>query len=88
MVTQNIDVEFQKASEDVKTLTSASNEDLLTLYSLYKQATVGDINTSAPSFWDIKGKAKWDAWNSLKGLSDTEAKTRYIEFVSALKNKN
>ncbi|XP_077455304.1 peroxisomal carnitine O-octanoyltransferase-like isoform X3 [Stigmatopora argus] len=59
--------EFEKAAEDVKTLTTRpSDQELLDLYGLYKQATVGEINTERPGLFDMKGKAKWDAWNSRK----------------------
>ena len=39
----------------------------LELYGLYKQGTEGDVSTSRPGMFDLKGKAKWDAWNSNKG---------------------
>ena len=38
--------EFEKAAEDAKKLPEkTSNDDKLILYGLYKQATVGDVNT-------------------------------------------
>ncbi|XP_077431413.1 peroxisomal carnitine O-octanoyltransferase-like isoform X4 [Vanacampus margaritifer] len=59
--------EFEKAAEDVKNLkTRPSDQELLDLYGLYKQANVGDIDTDRPGLFDMKGKAKWDAWNSRK----------------------
>jgi diazepam-binding inhibitor (GABA receptor modulating acyl-CoA-binding protein) len=37
---------FDKAAEDVKNLKQTpSDDELLELYALYKQATVGDVNT-------------------------------------------
>ncbi|XP_060267163.1 acyl-CoA-binding protein isoform X1 [Ovis aries] len=65
--------EFDKAAEEVKQLkTKPADEEMLFIYSHYKQATVGDINTERPGMLDFKGKAKWDAWNELKGnCSDT-----------------
>lgn len=36
---------------------------------------------------DLKGKAKWDAWNSKKGVSQDEAKEKYIALVESLKEK-
>ncbi|VDQ08195.1 unnamed protein product [Trichobilharzia regenti] len=44
-----------------------SDNELLDLYSFFKQATVGDNNTNQPGLLDMKGKAKWNAWNSRKG---------------------
>nr|KAG5700616.1 hypothetical protein BaRGS_015446 [Batillaria attramentaria] len=60
---------FNKAAEEVKNLkTKPSDQEMLDVYSLFKQATVGDVNTSRPGLLDLKGKAKWDAWESRKGV--------------------
>lgn len=38
--------EFQKAAEEVKQLKAKPTDaEMLEIYSLYKQATVGDVNT-------------------------------------------
>jgi hypothetical protein len=37
------------------------------MYALFKQASVGDVNTERPGMLDFKGKAKWDAWSGKKG---------------------
>ncbi|XP_004529702.1 acyl-CoA-binding protein [Ceratitis capitata] len=77
--------EFDKAAENVKNLNSTpSDNDLLELYSLYKQATVGDCNTEKPGFLDFKGKAKWEAWNNRKGTTQEAAKNSYVEKVKSL----
>ncbi|KAL1929784.1 hypothetical protein VTP01DRAFT_1922 [Rhizomucor pusillus] len=79
--------EFQKAADEVQQLASKpSNDELLKLYGLFKQATVGDNNTSKPTF-DLKGRAKWDAWTANKGMSQEEAEKQYIAFVEELKSK-
>ncbi|KAG8509579.1 Acyl-CoA-binding protein [Galemys pyrenaicus] len=63
-----VGAEFDKAAEEVKNLkTKPTDEEMLFIYSHYKQATVGDVNTERPGMMDFKGKAKWDAWNGLKG---------------------
>ena len=80
--------DFEKAAEDVKKLTQRpSNEELLELYGLYKQATVGDCNTDRPGMFDPKGRAKWDKWNEAKGTSQDDAKTKYVEIATAVINK-
>ena len=61
-----------------------SDQELLDLYGLYKQASVGDVNTERPGFLDMKGKYKWDAWNALKGMSVKEAENNYISKVNQL----
>ncbi|XP_007057109.1 acyl-CoA-binding protein isoform X1 [Chelonia mydas] len=80
--------EFDKAAEEVKQLKSQpTDEEMLYIYSHFKQATVGDINTERPGFLDFKGKAKWDAWNALKGIPKEEAVKAYIAKVEELKGK-
>ena len=53
----------------------------LEIYGLFKQATVGDVNTSRPGMLDFKGKAKWDAWEAKKGMSSDDAKAAYVDLV-------
>uniref|UniRef100_K7F621 Acyl-CoA-binding protein n=1 Tax=Pelodiscus sinensis TaxID=13735 RepID=K7F621_PELSI len=80
--------EFDKAAEEVKQLKSKpTDEEMLFIYGHFKQATVGDVNTERPGFMDFKGKAKWDAWNELKGMSKEEAMKAYIAKVEELKSK-
>ncbi|KAF9895670.1 Acyl-CoA-binding domain-containing protein 1, partial [Lobosporangium transversale] len=77
--------EFEAAAARVKTLTtSPDNDTLLKLYGLYKQATEGDNTTTRPGMFDIKGKAKWDAWDQKKGVSKEAAEKEYIELVNTL----
>ncbi|CAL1270573.1 unnamed protein product [Larinioides sclopetarius] len=81
----SLNEKFDKAAEDVKNLKSKpTDEELLELYALFKQATVGDCNTARPGMFDLKGKAKWDAWNGKKGMDQTEAKEAYVTKVSHL----
>ncbi len=76
---------FDEASVKSKSLPEQSNENLLKLYSLFKQATEGDINIEKPSnMFDFKGIAKFNAWDELKGLSKEEAMQKYIDLVKQL----
>ncbi|KAM9302466.1 acyl-CoA-binding protein [Gastrophryne carolinensis] len=80
--------EFDKAAEEVKKLSKPpTDQEMLLIYALYKQATVGNINTARPGMLDLKGKAKWDAWKEKEGLSQEEARTQYIALVEELKGK-
>ncbi|WP_375491179.1 acyl-CoA-binding protein [uncultured Jatrophihabitans sp.] len=81
-----MDARFEQAQADVKTLTSRpSNDDLLTLYALFKQGTAGDASGSKkPGRFDLVGKAKYDAWAKLAGTSAADAKTRYVDKVDGL----
>jgi len=76
---------FNKAAEQMKNLKSKpSDSELLELYALYKQATVGDCNIDKPGVLDMKGKAKWEAWNGKKGTSQNSAKEAYIQVAEKL----
>lgn len=78
---------FQQAVANSKLLSSKpDNETLLKLYSLYKQATEGDNNESAPAnAFDFIAKFKHEAWSKLKGLSQTDAMQQYVDLVNNLK---
>jgi diazepam-binding inhibitor (GABA receptor modulating acyl-CoA-binding protein) len=79
---------FEQAADKVKKLKSSPNNDeLLELYALYKQGTVGDNNTSKPGMLDMKGKAKWNAWDGKKGTPQDKAKELYIAKVDELVGK-
>ncbi len=58
---------------------SPSNEQKLEFYALYKQATEGDVTGKRPGMMDFVGRAKFDAWEKLKGMSREEAMQRYID---------
>jgi diazepam-binding inhibitor (GABA receptor modulating acyl-CoA-binding protein) len=74
---------FENAVADAaKLVSSLTNEEKLKLYALYKQATVGDVNTPAPGYFDFTGTAKWKAWGELKGKAQECAKSEYAELVS------
>lgn len=78
-------MDFTTAAEKVKTLTQRpSDEELLSLYGLYKQVTEGDCHTKQPWAIDIKNRAKWDAWNGYQGMSKEDAEKAYIELVEKL----
>lgn len=81
----SINDDFEAAQKRLQTLTkNPGNEAKLKLYGLFKQSTVGSVNTKRPGFADFVGRAKWDAWNSLGGLSQDEAKKKYVEYVNSL----
>jgi len=56
----------------------------LDVYALFKQGSVGDVNIERPGMFDLRGKAKWDAWNAKKGLSQDDAKNAYVALVEGL----
>lgn len=76
--------QFKEAVAKSKTLPSQSNDNLLALYALYKQATEGDLSGSKPGMFDFKGVAKYNAWESKKGMTKEVAMQEYIELVNRL----
>lgn len=81
----DLETKFDQAQEDIKTLTQRpSNDDLLSLYAHYKQATEGDVQGKRPGFTDMVGRAKYDAWAKLKGTSSENAMQAYVDKVNSL----
>jgi diazepam-binding inhibitor (GABA receptor modulating acyl-CoA-binding protein) len=77
--------DFATAQQQVKTLpTRPSNDALLELYSLFKQATEGDCAGKRPGMLDLKGRAKFDAWTGRKGTGREAAMTAYVAVVKRL----
>lgn len=75
---------FDQALKDVKKLSDLSNDQLLQLYGLYKQATEGDVHGPKPGMLDLKGKAKYQAWTKQKGKSAEKAMEAYVALVKKL----
>ena len=78
---------FLQAAADSKSLSEKpSNDTLLNLYSLYKQASEGDVHSDPPSNpFDFVAKAKYEAWAALKGKTNEQAMTDYIALIDKLK---
>ncbi len=77
--------QFEDAQKRVKTLKEApSNDELLELYALFKQATIGDVSGSRPGMMDFKGRAKFDAWTKKKGGSKDASMASYVALVDRL----
>lgn len=83
----NINEEFESAVTRSRELSERpSNEDLLLMYGLYKQATEGDNEEKRPGGFDFKAVAKYEAWLRQKGKLRDEAKKEYIALVERLSN--
>ncbi len=77
---------FETAVRDVQKLPERpGNDTLLRLYALYKQATQGDVSGRRPGMMDFVGRAKYDAWKGLKGVSKDKAMLDYVDKVESLK---
>jgi len=77
---------FEQAVAESKSLPEKpDNMTLLKIYALYKQASSGDVQDKRPGFSDMVGRAKWDAWNAIKGQSADEAMQAYVDLIESLK---
>ena len=80
-----LEKEFIHSTEIIKTLTKRpTNDELLKLYGLFKQATEGNNNTPQPLIINIKDRAKWNAWYTQKGKTRRTVQKEYSDFVQNL----
>jgi acyl-CoA-binding protein len=81
----DLSTRFDAAVANSKNLSERpDNATLLKLYALYKQATAGDNTEKKPGFSDMVGRAKWDAWNGLKGTASDAAMQQYVDLIESL----
>ncbi|KAH0148646.1 hypothetical protein KCU82_g13431, partial [Aureobasidium melanogenum] len=84
---------FKKAVEDSRKLQAKpSDDELLQLYGLFKQGTQDPPIESSdkPGMFDLKGKAKRNAWQKLvdEGVTPEDAQKKYVALVESLKKKH
>jgi diazepam-binding inhibitor (GABA receptor modulating acyl-CoA-binding protein) len=78
--------QFEQAVKDSKSLPEKpDNPTLLKIYALYKQASSGDAQGERPGFSDLVGRAKWDAWDQLRGKTQEAAMQDYVDLIESLK---
>lgn len=83
-----MDEALQQAEARLKTLTTApTNEELLEIYALYKQALLGDCLQPKPGIFDVKGQFKWKAWKSKAGMTQKDATAKYGQLVDKMLEK-
>ena len=81
----DLQTKFEATVANSKNLSERpDNMTLLKLYALYKQASAGDNGEKKPGFTDMVARAKWDAWNALKGTASADAMQQYIDLVESL----
>ncbi|MEC7814798.1 MAG: acyl-CoA-binding protein [Pseudomonadota bacterium] len=84
----DLKTEFENAVNYIQTAEGdfkPSNEMKLEFYALYKQATAGDVSGKRPGMMDFVGRAKYDAWEQVKGMSSEQAMQQYIDKLESLK---
>ena len=81
----DLEEEFRQSASRIKSRdTMPSDEDLLILYGLYKQATQGDCMIPQPWSIQLAARARWDAWFKNCGMYRETAMKKYIEKVNEL----
>ena len=81
----DLEQKFEDAKKRVMDLKEKpSNETMLELYALNKQATIGDINIDKPAMFDFVAAAKYNAWTAKKGMNKEDAQLKYAEYVETL----
>lgn len=84
-MSEDLQTQFDQASQDVLKLSKApDNAAKLQLYTLFKQATVGDCAGERPGMLDFLGRIKYDAWKQLEGTSKDLAMQKYVDLVKQL----
>ncbi len=84
----DLNTAFEQAVIESKQLpTKPAPQELLELYALFKQASVGDNTEAQPGFTDIVARAKWDSWTKRQGMNSETAKQSYIDLVRSLQEK-
>lgn len=81
-----LDEQFQAAQQEVSGLLPIDDKfAMLKFYALYKQASLGDIQGKKPGMTQMVKRVKWEAWEKLKGMPTTDAKSEYIKLVEKFK---
>lgn len=79
--------QFEQTVAESKNLAERpDNMTLLKMYGLYKQGSSGDAQGDRPGMTDFVARAKWDAWNALKGVEQESAMQQYIDLIADLKS--
>jgi len=80
--------DFNIAVSQSKELTKRpSNDELLELYSLFKQGSEGDVSGERPGGFDFKAIAKYDAWAAKKGTTKDAAMQQYIDLMKKMQEQ-
>lgn len=84
----DLEKKFENVADRAQNLPEKpSNDELLKMYALYKQATEGDVSGERPGLTDFQGRAKYDAWAEREGMDEREAMQQYIDFVESLEEQ-
>jgi diazepam-binding inhibitor (GABA receptor modulating acyl-CoA-binding protein) len=82
------DTSFEQAVQNIRFITvKPTDVELLKLYGLYKQTTIGNNTNPSPGLLQMKDSAKWSSWKSYSGKGKIWAKDEYVKLVNQLIKK-
>ena len=78
----------EKLIAEVRAMTEFMTvSEKLEIYALGQQAKQGDVDVKAPMMLRVRERAKWDAWNKLKGMSQEDARQNFLARALELKER-
>jgi acyl-CoA-binding protein len=84
----DLEYKFNKCTlEYTKLQLDLDLNDKLHMYGLFKQATIGDVNTQIPSLFQVMERKKWEAWDYFKGKQKSSAMNDYVEYYLNILSK-
>lgn len=86
----DLEKRFMESASIIKNRnTDISNDDLLHLYGLYKQGTIGNCDLGNQPWTMFKEeRARWNAWYKNYNMIKSDAMQKYIDKVNELMNQN
>ena len=84
LIFQQFDAACESIKLKTKELTGVPSDRRLEMEALFKQSTIGDNNSEKPGLLDFKGNAEYNAWESKRGMSRTDAMSEYPKMVKEL----
>eukprot|EP00043_Microstomoeca_roanoka_P026324 m.11273 g.11273 ORF g.11273 m.11273 type:complete len:100 (-) comp6447_c0_seq1:2194-2493(-) len=80
----DIETKFNKAVWLIRNgpAQESDNDTKLAYYKYFKQATSGDNDTAKPWAIQLEASAKWNAWESVKGMSKEDAMKAYVDLLA------
>jgi diazepam-binding inhibitor (GABA receptor modulating acyl-CoA-binding protein) len=83
----NFAVDQVRNSKKNGSFSNPTDVEKLVFYKYFKQATVGNCTGERPWIIQLEERAKWDAWNSVHGVSKYDAMRKYCDYFLKINDK-
>lgn len=92
MAKSELEKQFEQALDKVRNAPEdgafkPGNEYKLRMYALYRQAVDGDVAGKKPGLFDVIGRYKYQAWESVKDMSRDTAMREYVAEVQKVEKQ-